>query len=234
MTNGIAQTLLIDFDDTLCENNIYFEKAIADFITLLDHKVHTREEVRLILNRVEHETILTHGYGLGSFSQSLITCFERLSTGPITPELHDTIRGFVKHIAEHPVEVIHGVPETLEVLSQRHHLFIVTKGSFTEQTAKIERSGLQHFFTAVEVLPDKIPAAYLAIAEKYALDPALTWMVGNSPKSDINPALVAGLHAVFVPHDNTWVLEHEELAQATLPGQQLLKLDRFSQLVNHF
>src|SRR5277367_4090568 len=192
MTNGIAQTLLIDFDDTLCENNIYFERAIADFITLLDHKVHTREDVRLILNRVEHETILTHGYGLVSFSQSLIACFEQLSSVPVTPELHETIRGFVHRIAEHPVEIIQGIPGTLEFLSRRHHLFIVTKGSFTEQTAKIERSGIQHFFTAVEVLPDKTPAAYLAIAEKYALDPALTWMVGNSPKSDINPALAAG------------------------------------------
>ena len=48
-------------------------------------------------------------------------------------------------------------------------------------------------------------------------------MIGNSPKSDINPALAAGLHAVFIPHDSTWVLEHEVVNQPP-PGQHLLEL----------
>lgn len=231
--NG-KQTLLIDLDDTLCENNIYFERAIAKFISLLDHKIHTREEVRLILNKVEHETILTHGYGLQSFTQSLITCFEQLSVGCVSEDLHATIRGFAHTIAEHPVELIRGVPETLEYLSARHHLIIMTKGSYTEQIAKVERSGIQHHFSAVEVVAEKKPSAYRELIQKYSFDPSCTWMVGNSPKSDINPALAAGLHAIFIPHDQTWVLEHEALASAVLPEQQLLKLDRFSELANHF
>ena len=70
------QTLLIDADDTLWENNIYFERAITSFVSYLDHRVHTAEEVRSHLNQVEHDTIRTHGYGLHSFRQSLITCFE--------------------------------------------------------------------------------------------------------------------------------------------------------------
>ena len=228
------QTLLIDLDDTLCENNIYFERAIANFISLLDHKTHTREEVRLFLNKVEHETILTHGYGLQSFTQSLITCFESLSAGPVTAELHETIHGFAHAIAEHPIELIRNVPETLEYLSARHHLIIMTKGSFTEQSAKIERSGIKHHFSAVEVVAEKKPSAYHEITQKYGLDPSCTWMVGNSPKSDINPSLAAGLHAIFIPHDQTWVLEHEELASAAFPGQKLLQLERFSELANHF
>ena len=36
-SNG-AQTLLIDADDTLWENNIYFERAIARFISFLNHR----------------------------------------------------------------------------------------------------------------------------------------------------------------------------------------------------
>ena len=58
-------------------------------------------------------------------------------------------------------------------------------------------------------------------------------MVGNSPKSDINPALAAGLNAVFVPHDNTWVLEHEEVAQA-VPPRKLMVVDSFAGLKDHF
>jgi putative hydrolase of the HAD superfamily len=58
-------------------------------------------------------------------------------------------------------------------------------------------------------------------------------MIGNSPKSDINPALAAGLHAVFIPHDFTWVLEHEIVNQPR-PGQRLLELSTFSELASIF
>jgi len=228
------QTLLIDLDDTLCENNIYFERAIADFITFLDHKEHSREQVRQVLNQVERESIIKHGYGLHSFAHSLVDCFERLSVAPITPELHQTIWGIAHRIAEHPMEIIPGVPETLTYLAERHHLIVMTKGNPAEQTGKIERSGLKEYFSAVEVVAEKNVPTYKEIVEKYGLVRDETWMVGNSPKSDINPALGAGIHAVFVPHDQTWVLEHEELAPAPTNGQKLLHLERFEQLRNHF
>lgn len=228
------QTLLIDLDDTLCENNIYFEQAIVNFITFLDHKEHSREQVRQVLNQVERESILKHGYGLHSFAHSLVDTFEKLSVIPITPELHQTIWGFAHQIAERPMEIIAGVPETLQYLSERHHLIVMTKGNLTEQTGKIERSGLKEFFSAVEVVAEKNVPTYKTIVEKYALVREETWMVGNSPKSDVNPALGAGIHAIFVPHDQTWILEHEELAPAPGNGQKLLTLERFAELRNYF
>src|SRR6185437_2500581 len=119
------------------------------------------------------------------------------------------IHRFAHRIAEHPVEIIAGVPETLQHLQQRrHHLILMTKGAPAEQASKVERSGLKDYFAAVEVVAEKNPAAYHAVAEKYALDQDVTWMIGNSPRSDVNPALEAGLHAIFVPHDMTWILEH--------------------------
>src|SRR3954469_8112298 len=124
------QTLLIDFDDTLCENNIYFERAISDFITFLDHREHSREQVRTVLNQAERDSIVTHGYGLHSFAHSLVTTFERLSVEPITPELHKTICSFAHEIAEHPMKLIDGVAETVEELHRRRHrLIIMTKGN---------------------------------------------------------------------------------------------------------
>jgi putative hydrolase of the HAD superfamily len=58
-------------------------------------------------------------------------------------------------------------------------------------------------------------------------------MIGNSPRSDINPALAAGLNAVFIPHDSTWILEHEVVNQPA-PGQHLLELASFAELTRHF
>ena len=86
---------------------------------------------------------------------------------------------------------------------------------------------------AVEVLPEKDAAAYRTLAARHQCDPARTWMIGNSPKSDINPALAAGLHAVFLPHGFTWVLEEEAINQPA-PGQRLLELAAFTDLIHHF
>jgi putative hydrolase of the HAD superfamily len=227
------QTLLIDADDTLWENNIYFERAIANFISFLNHHEYSSEQVREVLNDVERESIVSHGYGLHSFIHSLVQTFERLAVEPLTPALHETISGFAHIIAEHPVEILHGVPETLQYLSQRHRLILLTKGALAEQSGKVERSGLKDYFSAVKIVAEKDVATYRIVVSQYDLSNDSTWMVGNSPKSDINPALAAGLNAVFVPHGNTWILEHEEVAEAQLPNR-LLIVESFAELRKHF
>ena len=231
ITNG-AQTLLIDCDDTLWENNIYFERAIAKFITMLDHKEHSRDEVRLILNDVERQNIVTHGYGLHSFAHALVTTFEKLSVDPVTPEQHDRIHSFCHEIAEHPMEIIPGVTETLQYLAPKHHLIMMTKGNITEQSGKIERSGLKEYFSAVEIVAEKNVETYRSIINKYELAPESSWMIGNSPKSDINPALEVGLNAVLVPHPHTWVLERQDLREDS--SGRLLRVEKFSDLRDHF
>jgi putative hydrolase of the HAD superfamily len=227
------QTILLDADDTLWENNIYFEQAIAAFISYLDHRVHSADEVREHLNLCERATIAEHGYGLKSFRKSLIDCFEQLSDSPITPDKHDRIVSFTYSIADQNIELLPGVAETLQDLSKRHRLILVTKGNLEEQTQKLHRSGLAPLFSAVEVLAEKHDAAYREVIARYDCDSASTWMVGNSPRSDINPALEAGLHAVFIPHDYTWVLEHETVSQPPA-GQHLLELARFADLLHYF
>ena len=235
-TNGkieSPQHLLIDADDTLWENNIYFERAIANFISFLNHHEYTPEHVRGVLNDVERECIVKHGYGLHSFAHALVDTFERLSLEPLTPALHETISGFAHTIAEHPVEIMPGVPETLQYLSEHHNLILLTKGHLAEQTGKIERSGLKDYFSAVEIVAEKNLGTYRDMISKYDLPSEFSWMIGNSPKSDINPALAVGLNAVFVPHGNTWILEHEEVAAAQ-PPSRLLVVERFSELQELF
>ncbi|MCU1302142.1 MAG: haloacid dehalogenase [Candidatus Sulfotelmatobacter sp.] len=227
------QTLLIDADDTLWENNIYFERAIVSFISFLNHHEFSGEQVREVLNDVERECIVKHGYGLHSFAHALVDTFERLSVRPVTPELHAQIHSFAHTVADHPIELLPEVSETLEYLSARHRLILMTKGAIVEQTGKIERSGLKQYFGETEIVAEKHSAAYQSMIKQHGLARESTWMIGNSPKSDINPALAAGLHAVFVPHGNTWILEHEEV-EAALPPQRLLIVGRFAELREHF
>ena len=227
------QTLLIDADDTLWENNVYFERAIARFISFLNHHEFSPEQVREVLNDVERDCVVKHGYGLHSFSHALVDTFEQLSADPVTPELHAQVKSFALLIENHPIEFLQEVPQTLEYLCKRHRLILVTKGAQEEQAGKISRSGLQKYFAATEIIPEKNAAAYHVLVEKHAMVCESTWMIGNSPRSDINPALAAGLHAVFVPHGDTWILEHEEV-NAAPPPQQLLIVGRFAELREHF
>jgi putative hydrolase of the HAD superfamily len=228
-----AQTLLIDADDTLWENNIYFERAIASFISYLDHHEYTAQQVREKFNQIEREHTSRHGYGVACFSRSLATCFGRLSAEPLTLEKRERIASFAQAILEQEIELLPGVAKTLPHLASRHQLILMTKGNETEQINKLARSGLREYFSAVEIPREKNPAAYKAVCERHKLAPAITWMIGNSPRSDINPALASGLHAIYIHHPNTWMLEQEVLDPAP-EGQRLLHVESFTKLTEIF
>jgi putative hydrolase of the HAD superfamily len=232
-TYAPGQTLLIDADDTLWENNIYFERAIAAFISYVNHREYSREEVREKLNEVERENTRLHGYGLSSFRKSLVICFERLSGEKVSPEKHERIVSFAESVADQDIELLPGVAETLAELASRHRLILMTKGNQAEQADKLARSGLASYFAAVEIPKEKNREAYCDVCARHELAPHTTWMIGNSPRSDINPALAAGLHAIYIHHPSTWVLEHDAIGQPS-NGQKLLELEAFSSLVRYF
>ena len=227
----MRQNLIIDADDTLWENNIYFEQAFADYCDFLAHSTLTPVAVRAILDEIELANIKIHGYGSLNFGRNLKECYERLVERAIRPEDLHRVMGFAERILEQPIELIEGVPETLEYLASRHDLTLFTKGHAEEQKLKIERSGLGIYFGHTAIVREKDPDSYRGLIADRNMDPASAWMVGNSPKSDINPALEAGLNAVFVPHDRTWSLEKQDIRSG--PGRLLL-LERFSDLRDHF
>ena len=225
------QSLLIDADDTLWENNIYFERAFDEFVAFLDHSALSPTEVRDVLDEIEAVNARIHGYGSLNFARNLRQCYEHLAERAIREEDLRTVMAFAERILECPMETIAGVPETLAYLRERHDLTLFTKGNVEEQRLKIDRSGLGPYFSHTAIVKEKDTAAYLALVRERGLDPALTWMVGNSPKSDINPAMAAGLNAVFVPHAHTWVLEKQEIR----PGAgKLLEIAEFGELRKYF
>jgi len=225
------QFLLIDGDDTLWENNVYFEQAIEAFIDFLAHSSMTRAHVRAALDEVELMNVRVHGYGSASFTKNLRETYERLSERDLVPQDIEHVLQLGQRIASQPVQLLPEVAETLGDLAGRHDLMLLTKGHPEEQRLKIERSGLEALFTATAVVREKAEDTYRAIVQERQLDPARTWMIGNSPRSDINPALRAGLNAVFIPHEHTWGLEKEEVVQA---DGRLLILQRFAELRAHF
>jgi putative hydrolase of the HAD superfamily len=225
------QHLIIDADDTLWENNIYFEQAFDEFCAYLNHSSLAPAEIRSILDEIEIENNRIHGYGALNFGRNLSQCYLRLAERAIEDHDLKRVTAFAHQILLQEVELMAGVAETLPFLAEKHELTLFTKGDPVEQNRKIDLSGLRPFFEHCEVVKEKNKGAYLELARVRGFDLDRTWMIGNSPKSDINPALDAGLRAVFVPHAMTWTLEREEIREA---NGRLTVVNRFSDLAELF
>jgi putative hydrolase of the HAD superfamily len=223
--------LWIDADDTLWENNVYFERTFAEFAGYLAHSRYSHAEIRALLDEIEHVNNRLHGYGSANFARNLEQCFERHCERGIAEEDRARIRQWGQELFNHPLHLIEGVEETLAYLNARHRLMLCTKGNPAEQQAKVDRSGLAVHFHHVRVVREKDVACYLDLAAERGVAQQECWMIGNSPKSDINPALAAGLGAVYIPHHHTWHLEHEPVPEG---HERLLVLENFAALRLHF
>ena len=225
------QYLIFDADDTLWENNIYFEEAFDRFYNYLSHSSMSAAEVRSVLDEIEMANAKIHGYGSKNYARNLAECYKHLAERHIAEADLEAVQEFAHAILEKPIELIEGVEETVAQLAERHSLTIFTKGDLEEQRLKIDRSGLGSYFEHAAIVKEKNQAAYVDLVERRKFNHAQTWMIGNSPKSDINPALAAGINAVFVPHARTWSLEHAEVPEN---HPRLLKVERIRELLQHF
>jgi putative hydrolase of the HAD superfamily len=224
-----TQTLLLDADDTLWENNVYYEQSFDEFVAFLGHEHLSAAQVRHILDRFE----IANGYGARAFARSLKETFAEISGESDENKLRDVERLGLR-ILEIDIEIMPGVERTLEALRPHHDLFLFTKGELEEQQLKIQRSGIGDLFDAHIVAADKKPHTYADLVDSFGLDPEHTWMVGNSPRSDIQPALEAGLHAVFIPHPMTWHLEHVDIEHHPGWRGRFEEIQRFEDLLAIF
>lgn len=224
-----TQTLLLDADDTLWENNVYYEQSFEEFVAFLDHEHLSPAEIRQVLDRFE----IANGYGARAFARSLAETFAEIAGSADEATLAEVERLGLR-ILEIDIEIMTGVETTLQSLRPHHDLFLFTKGDLEEQQLKIQRSGIGHLFDAHIVAADKKPHTYADIVDSFGLDPDQTWMVGNSTRSDIQPALEAGLHAIFIPHPMTWHLEHVDIAHHPGWRGRFEELERFEDLLTLF
>jgi putative hydrolase of the HAD superfamily len=227
-----GMNLIFDADDTLWDSNIHFLEAEAAFLEILRVCGVSQLEIRAAIRRHELDIIAEMGYGRGPYVRALHRVVREL----LPAHHHDALAIEVERIGtkllSRHCELLPGVEPTLRELSRRHRLLLFTKGQPTEQMAKLERAGLRSLFSRVGIPLEKDATAYSLLLAQAELDPARTFMIGNSPRSDINPALRAGLRgAVFIPHPHTWELEHEELE---LVEERVVTITTFSQLLELF
>lgn len=202
-------TLGIDADDTLWHNERYFKFAQEAFADSLRDYADPVDLDRRLLN-TERKNLAKYGFGIKGFTLSMIETAIEITERRVPTSVIQHLIALGQDMLEHPIDLLDGVGETIPRLAERFSLVLITKGDLLDQERKLAQSGLGSHFNAVEIVSDKHPDQYTRIFETLKVHPKNAVMIGNSIKSDILPALAVGAHAVHIPHDLLWDLEHAE------------------------
>jgi putative hydrolase of the HAD superfamily len=220
----------LDADDTLWHNEQLYHQAKKKFAQILE-KYSSSKEASLHLDQTEVRNIEHYGYGIKSFSLSMIETAVEVSNGQIDGDVIGELIAITKQMLSADVDLVEGAKETLEKLSLKYDLMLITKGDSYEQERKIERSGIADYFRYLEVVGEKSEASYRKILRQYNLDPGCFLMVGNSLRSDILPVIHIGGKGVYIPNDQTWF--HEHASQEEIGEVEYAELEQLSQLPDY-
>ncbi len=208
-TPGADGLICIDFDDTLVANQEHFEEAVGQLCADIHRATGMPPaEARALFERADERQ---RGRHRNRFLLAVLSTY-CAATGSACVPLEAVPR--LAQIAAWPYDAhpapLPGVPAALQLLRARHAgpVWLVTTGDPVVQAGRIERSGLGGLFDARHILPEKDAAAFAALGAGHAR----RVMVGNSPVTDVLPALAAGFEALYVRR-TTWSLD-----LAPLPG----------------
>ncbi|WP_405252327.1 HAD family hydrolase [Dokdonia sp. Asnod3-C12] len=203
-------TIAFDADDTLWVNETFFRDAEDEVCKLLSPYI-DYESCQQRLFEMEMRNLSLYGYGIKPFTLSLIECAQEVSEGKVTNKIIASIIDIGKEMLNAPVDLIDGIEEVLEKLSDKYKLVVATKGDLLDQERKLEKSGLSKYFHHIEVMSDKQPANYLKLVKHLDISPDTFLMIGNSLKSDVLPVLEIGGHAFHIPFHTTWAHEQVDI-----------------------
>jgi putative hydrolase of the HAD superfamily len=202
-------TVALDADDTLWHNESIFHLTQDQYVDLLKDYGEPNH-MRARLQEVEIKNLNLYGYGVKSFTLSMIETAIDLTRGAVPAKTIAAILDLGRAMLEHPVEPLPGVAETLAALKDGYKLIMVTKGDLMNQEQKLARSGLGDCFDAIEIVSEKDANTYRRVVARQGVAAEAAVMIGNSMKSDVLPALEAGLWGIHIPYHITWAHEHAE------------------------
>jgi len=203
------KVIAFDADDTLWDNELYFQETEKNFCELLEDFLPQHTVSRELL-QTEIKNISLYGYGIKAFMLSMIETAIRITDKNIKAETIEKIISFGQELLEKPVQLIEGVEEVLKSLKTKYRLVMATKGDLLDQERKLKKSGLADFFHHIEIMSEKKEADYKKLIQHLDIKPNEFLMIGNSLKSDILPVLNIGGHGIHIPYHVTWAHEKVE------------------------
>jgi putative hydrolase of the HAD superfamily len=216
-----------DGDDTLWHSETHFDLTQTAFRDLLRRHV-AGVDVDRRLAEMEMKNLSVYGYGVKSFTLSMLETAIELTEGRIPASDLEVILGWGKKMLQEPTKLLDGVESTLTELSKQYDLLLITKGDLFDQESKLARSGLGDLFLGVEIVSEKNAKTYRGIFKRRGIQPEDFVMVGNSLRSDVVPVVELGARAVHIPYHVTW--HHEHVPEESLPKTGWQRLESVTEL----
>lgn len=221
------KVIAFDADDTLWANESHFQDIEVEYCRLLADYLPT-EDISKLLFQTEMQNLSMYGFGIKSFTLSMIETALIISQNEIDSQRIDQIIGFGKKLLNMPVDVLPDVKNVLNTLDGKYKLVVATKGDLLDQERKLNNSGLQKYFEHVEIMSDKQTSDYARLIKQLGCEPAEFMMIGNSIKSDILPVLELGGMAAYIPFHVTWA--HETVEEPTA-HPRLIQLNKLTDIL---
>lgn len=213
-----------DADDTLWENARYFSEVEATFCGLMTPYM-TQEAARMLLFKVEQRNMPWYGYGVMAFTLSLVEAAVEGSGGKVPAADIQRLLTLGRCMLQRPVVLLPGVAAVLPLVASARRLVVVTKGDLLDQERKLKASGLLPYFHHIEIVTDKKVDNYQQLFDTLSIPARSFLMVGNSLRSDIQPVITLGGHAIHIPQPDVWPHEH-----ADIPTSAFLRLSSMAEL----
>ncbi len=223
------KVIAFDADDTLWDNEIYFQETEKKFFELLEEYLPQHSVARELL-QIEIKNIPLYGYGIKAFMLSMIETAIQVSDRTIGISVIEKIIEYGQEILDKPIQKLNGVEEVLSTLKERYRLVVATKGDLLDQERKLKKSGLIDYFHHTEIMSEKAEHDYLKLIKHLDIAPAEFMMIGNSIKSDILPVLAIGGHAFHIPYHVTW--GHEKV-EKNVDHPNFRQLGNINEVLNH-
>ncbi|MHB8134844.1 MAG: HAD family hydrolase [Anaerolineaceae bacterium] len=219
--------IAFDADDTLWENEIYYQNAQKKMQEILVGYC-SPETTNETLLQTETRNIPYFGYGIKSFGLSMIETAVQLSNGEISAREIQIILESLKEMISTPVKLLPGVIKTIKILSKDYHLMVITKGDLLDQERKFKNSQLSPFVEVFEVVNAKEKSTYQGILDRWHILPKQFVMAGNSLRSDVLPVAAIGGIGVLISHYLTW--DHEKSVNSDLQNFPYYEIDKIKNL----
>lgn len=224
------KTIIFDLDDTLVKTSKLYDQAREEFSLLMGNSGFKKEEALAKLDEIDIKNIHQYGFVKERYPYSLGKTYEYFSQKngkEIIPELKKKIEELGWQVFRQIPELVDGVYQVLDTLSQKYFLILATLGDPKVQEKKVRLTGLKKYFSIIYVLRYKNAKEYQNILTEHKLDKRDTWIVGNSVRSDLNPGLKLGLNCILIP-TLTWKFEEEEPL-----SENYLQLDSLKEVLNY-
>jgi putative hydrolase of the HAD superfamily len=205
--------IIFDGDDTLWATQALYVETKTEFFREMQRYGFHQAEIEAQFEKIDVRNVRTLGFSKVRFPKSMADTYRALCglyKRPVDNEVKAQVEIIGYSVFEKTARVVPGVYELLDTLrAYRLSLVLATKGDQEVQQKRVFDSNLNVYFERIYVFPDKGGVEFRRIIDECRFEIGKSWSIGNSMKSDINPAMRIGMNAIWIPNE-TWSFEHEE------------------------